>query len=148
MGADMLERDDLSVYIVAGVPKSFKRKLQAFVAEEAKSAAGEVMLLEDGFADWVVSRLADEKRPRSNRTPASKALWSAFSALSAARYHLQHSEEEERVRELRQKVEELWRETSPMFPDEGAADADDADAEGAAAGEGDESVSGEATGTA
>lgn len=122
MGADMLERDDLSVYIVAGVPKSFKRKLQAFVAEEAKSGNGEVMLLEDGFSDWIVSRLADEKRPRSNRTPASKALWSAFSALSAARYHLQHSEEEERVRELRQKVEELWRETSPMFPEEGVGD--------------------------
>lgn len=122
MGADMLERDDLSVYIVAGVPKSFKRKLQAFVAEEAKNDNGEVMLLEDGFTDWIVSRLADEKRPRSNRTPASKALWSAFSALSAARYHLQHSEEEERVRELRQKVEELWRETSPMFPEEGPAE--------------------------
>lgn len=129
MGADMLERDDLSVYIVAGVPKSFKRKLQAFVAEEAKSGDGEVMLLEDGFADWVVSRLADEKRPRSNRTPASKALWSAFSALSAARYHLQHSEEEERVRELRQKVEELWRETSPMFPEEGVEEEAEAEAE-------------------
>ena len=34
MGAEMLERDDLSVYIVAGVPKSFKRKLQGFVVEE------------------------------------------------------------------------------------------------------------------
>lgn len=129
MGADMLERDDLSVYIVAGVPKSFKRKLQAFVAEEAKSGNGEVMLLEDGFSDWIVSRLADEKRPRANRTPASKALWSAFSALSAARYHLQHSEEEERVRELRQKVEELWRETSPMFPEEGLAEEAEAEAE-------------------
>jgi hypothetical protein len=96
------------------------------------------MLLADGFADWVISRLADEKRPRSNRTPASKALWSAFSALSAARYHLQHSEEEERVRELRQKVEELWRETSPMFPEEGAAEegaADDQGEEPAADGE-------------
>lgn len=119
MGAEMLERDDLSVYVVAGVPKSFKRKLQAFVAEEAKGGNGEVMLLDEGFADWVIAKLLDEKRPRTNRTPASKALWSAFSALSAARYHLQHSEEEDRVRELRQKVEELWRETSPMFPDEG-----------------------------
>ena len=127
MGADMLERDDLSVYIVAGVPKSFKRKLQAFVMEEAKNDNGEVMLLEDGFTDWIVSRLVDDKRPRSNRTPASKALWSAFSALSAARYHLQHSEEEERVRELRQKVEELWRETSPMFPEEGPAEENEAE---------------------
>lgn len=124
MGADMLERDDLSVYIVAGVPKSFKRKLQGFVAEEAKGGHGEVMLLEDGFADWVISRLTDEKRPRSSRTPASKALWSAFSALSAARYHLQHSPEEEtRVRSLRNQVEEIWRELSPMFEqDEPAAE--------------------------
>src|SRR5690606_31835785 len=131
MGADMLERDDLSVYIVAGVPKSFKRKLKAFVAEEAKNDNGEVMLQEDCFTDWIVSRLGDDKRPRSNRTPASKALWSAFSALGAARYHLQHSEEEERVRELRQKVEELWRETSPMFPEEGpVADEEGTEEEG------------------
>lgn len=119
MGAEMLERDDLSVYVVAGVPKSFKRKLQGFVAEEAKTDEGQVMLIEDSLADWIISKLADEKRPRSSRTPASQALWRAFSALSAARYHLQHSEEEERVRELRQKVEELWRETSPMFTSEG-----------------------------
>jgi hypothetical protein len=117
VGAEILERDDLSVYVIAGVPKSFKRKLQAIVAEEAK-ADGQVMLIEDSLADWVISKLADEKRPRSSRTPASKALWRAFSALSAARYHLQHSEEEERVRVLRQRVEELWRETSPMFADE------------------------------
>ncbi|HSJ05759.1 MAG TPA: hypothetical protein VK936_03585 [Longimicrobiales bacterium] len=119
MGAEMLERDDISVYLVAGVPKSFKRKLQAFVQQEAKGGDGQVMLVDDNLADWIVAKLADEKRPASSRTPASRALWRAFSALSAARYHLQHSEqEEERVRELRQRVEELWRETSPMFPNE------------------------------
>jgi hypothetical protein len=122
MGAEMLERDDISVYLVAGVPKSFKRKLQAFVQQEAKGGDGQVMLVDDNLADWIVAKLADEKRPASSRTPASRALWRAFSALSAARYHLQHSEEEEeRVRELRQRVEELWRQTSPMFPDEPAA---------------------------
>lgn len=133
MGAEMLERDDLSVYVVAGVPKSFKRKLQTFVTDEAKNGDGQVMLVEDGLADWIITKLVDEKRPRGNRTPASQALWRAFSALSAARYHLQHSEqEEERVRELRQKVEELWRETSPMFPEEGEDDSesdDEAEAE-------------------
>ncbi|HSJ25277.1 MAG TPA: hypothetical protein VK929_11435 [Longimicrobiales bacterium] len=120
MSAELLERDDISVYIIAGVPKSFKRKLAAFVAEEAKDDEGQVMLLDDALAEWVVSRLADEKRPSSKRTPASRALWRAFSALSAARYHLQHSEEdEEKVRELRARVEELWRETSPMFDETG-----------------------------
>lgn len=122
MGVEMLERDDLSVYVVAGVPKSFKRKLQSFVAEEAKNEEGQVMLVEDGLADWIVAKLLDEKRPKASRTPASQALWRAFSSLSAARYHLQHSEEEERVRELRQRVEELWRETSPMFAPEPEAE--------------------------
>ena len=127
MGAEILERDDLSVYVVAGVPKSFRKKLQALVEEESKTD-GQVMLVDDSLAEWVLSKLADEKRPRSNRTPASKALWRAFSALSAARYHLQHSEvEEERVRELRQRVEELWREHSPMFEETPPADMDDDD---------------------
>lgn len=118
MAAEMLERDDLSVYIVAGVPKSFKSKLQKFVEEEAKED-GDVMLLNQDLSEWVVARLRDEKRPSKTRTPASQALWRAYSALSAARYHLQNqSEEEERVRELRRRVEELWRELSPMFPDE------------------------------
>ena len=127
MGAEILERDDLSVYVVAGVPKSFRKKLQTLVEEESKND-GQVMLVDDSLAEWVLSKLADEKRPRSSRTPASKALWRAFSALSAARYHLQHSEEEERVRELRQRVEELWREHSPMFEDAPPpADMDDDD---------------------
>lgn len=126
MGAEILERDDLSVYVVAGVPKSFRKKLQALVEEESKTD-GQVMLVDDSLADWVLSKLADEKRPRSSRTPASKALWRAFSALSAARYHLQHSEEEERVRELRQRVEELWREHSPMFEETPPSDMDDDD---------------------
>lgn len=120
MSAELLEREDISVYIVAGVPKSFKRKLAAFVAEEAKEGEGGVMLLDEALTEWVVAKLADEKRPSSKRTPASRALWRAFSALSAARYHLQHSEEdEEKVRELRARVEELWRETSPMFDESG-----------------------------
>lgn len=120
MSSEMLERDDISVYLVAGVPKSFKRKLSGIVAEEAKENDGQVMLLDDALTEWLVAKLADEKRPASKRTPASRALWRAFSALSAARYHLQHSEEdEEKVRELRARVEELWRETSPMFDDTG-----------------------------
>lgn len=119
MGAEMLERDDISVYLVAGVPKSFRKQLQQLVAEQV-GENGDVMLVDDTFSEWVISRLADEKRPSSKRSPASRALWRAFSALSAARYHLQHSEgEEEQVRELRGRVEELWRQTSPMFDDDG-----------------------------
>jgi molybdopterin-biosynthesis enzyme MoeA-like protein len=114
MAAATLERDDLSVYVIAGVPRSFKAKLQALVQKETKSE-GEVVLIQNELAEWVISKLRDEKRPAKDRTPASRALWRAYSALSAARYHLQNQEEEERVRELRRAVEDLWREISPMF---------------------------------
>ena len=118
MAAAMLERDDLSVYIIGGVPRSFKAKLQKFVENEAKKD-GEIMLVDPEMTDWILSKLRDEKRPSKDRTPASQALWRAFSALSAARYHLQdQSESEERVRELRRHVEDMWRELSPMFDDE------------------------------
>jgi hypothetical protein len=124
MGIDVVERDDVSVYLVAGVPKSFKRKLQKFVEQEAKEG-GDIYMLEEELSDWVLARVRNEKRGGRDRTPATAALWRAFSALSAARYHLQHSpEEEERVRALRSQVEEIWRDLSPMFNDgEDQADA-------------------------
>jgi hypothetical protein len=129
MPAETLERDDLSVYVIAGVPRSFKNKLQKLVEKESKKS-GEVMLVGPEMTEWFLAQLRDEKRPSKSRNPASRALWRAFSALSAARYHLQNNaEEEERVRELRRRVEELWREVSPMFEtpaDELADDTEDA----------------------
>jgi hypothetical protein len=119
MAAETLERDDLSIYVIAGVPRSFKSRLLQFVRKESKKE-GEVVLVDSEMTEWMLSRLRDAKRPSRDRTPASRALWRAFSALSAARYHLQNQDTEERVRELRRKVEELWRELSPMFPDEAA----------------------------
>jgi hypothetical protein len=120
MGVDVVERDDVSVYLVAGVPKSFKRKLQKFVEQEAKEA-GDVYLLDEQLSDWVLAKVRNEKRGGRDRTPATAALWRAFSALSAARYHLQHSPaEEEKVRQIRSQVEEIWRDLSPMFPSEDA----------------------------
>jgi hypothetical protein len=117
MGIDVVERDDVSVYLVAGVPKSFKRKLQKFVEQESKEG-GDIYMLEEELSDWVLARVRNEKRGGRDRTPATAALWRAFSALSAARYHLQHSpEEEERVRNVRNQVEEIWRDLSPMFND-------------------------------
>jgi hypothetical protein len=117
--AEILERDDLSLYVIAGVPRSFKKKLRDFVEQESKKE-GDVMLVSDELADWLLARLQDEKRPKRSRTPASRALWRAYSALSAARYYLEdESSEEEQVRELRARVEQLWREVSPMFEEEG-----------------------------
>lgn len=115
MSAELLEREDLTVYVLAGVPKSFKRKLSKIIEEESKGNGG-VVQLDEELQEWVLAQLRDEKRQPRDRTPASTALWRAFSALSAARYHLQdHPEHEERVRELRRQVEDMWREISPMF---------------------------------
>jgi len=117
MSAEILEREDLSIYVIAGVPRSFKAKLRQFVQAESKKE-GDIVLIDSELAEWVIAKLRDSKRPNKMRSPASRALWQAFSALSAARYHLTNQgETEERVRELRRKVEELWRELSPMFPD-------------------------------
>jgi hypothetical protein len=122
LSAESLERDDLSAYVIAGVPRSFKRDLQQLVKERA-GEGGDVVQLDEAMTEWLVAQLLDDKRPARTRTPASKALWRAYSALSAARFHLEDdSAEEERVRELRRKVEELWREISPMFEAEGGTE--------------------------
>jgi hypothetical protein len=113
----MLQRDDLSVYVIAGVPKSFKKKLQKFVEKESKTE-GDVMLLDEEMTDWTVARLRGEKRRSHEQTPASSALWRAYRALSAARYHLQDQPLESRIRELRGQVEDLWLDTSPLHEEE------------------------------
>jgi hypothetical protein len=113
MASEILQRDDLSVYVVAGLPRSFKKKLAKFIDSESKSA-GDLMLLDEEITDWVISRIQGDKRRSHERTPASAALWRAYRALSAARYHLQGDSAESRVRELRGAVEELWRDKSPL----------------------------------
>lgn len=113
MASEILERDDLSVYVVAGVPKSFKKKLHEFVGHEAKDN-GDVMLLDEEMAEWLLAQVRGEKRRSHEQTPASSALWRAYRALSAARYHLQDQPVEKEIRELRSQIEELWRNSSPV----------------------------------
>ena len=113
MSLEMLQRDDLSIYIVAGVPKSFKKKFQKFVGSESKSE-GEVMLLDEEMTEWVLAQVKGEKRRSHEQTPGSSALWRAYRALSAARYHLQDQPIEASIRVVRDQIEELWRDTSPM----------------------------------
>jgi len=113
MAPEILQRDDLSIYIVAGVPKSFKKRLQKFVEMESKSD-GDVMLTDEEMTDWILARVRGEKRRSHEQTPGSSALWRAFRALSAARYHLQDEPIEGRIREIRDQIEELWREVSPV----------------------------------
>lgn len=117
MASEMLQRSDLSVYVVAGVPKSFKKKLGKFVDDESKTE-GDVMLLDDEMTEWVLARLRGEKRRTHEQTPASSALWRAYRALSAARYHLQDQPIEEKIRNLRDEIEELWMDTSPLHEEE------------------------------
>lgn len=117
MASEMLQRDDLSVYVVAGVPKSFKKKLQKFVGTESKSE-GDVMLLDEEMTDWVLARVRGNKRRSHEQTPASSALWRAYRALSAARYHLQDQPIEEDIRRIRDEIEILWRDASPLHREE------------------------------
>ena len=87
------------------------------------------MLLDEDMTEWVVARLRGEKRRNHERTPASAALWRAFRALSAARYHLQDQPMEDEVRDLRNRIEVLWRDVSPLHrivPNDDEPDEDDA----------------------
>lgn len=116
MSTEMLQRGDLTGYIVAGLPKSFLGKLRKLAESERDNA--EVIQLDEEMTEWLVAQLATEKRRPHERTPASAALWRAYRALSAARYHLQDRPEEEKVRDLRRLVEDLWRELSPQFKED------------------------------
>lgn len=114
MASEMLQRDDLSVYVVAGVPRSFRKKLQKFVDKESKTEGG-TMLLDEGLSEWVVAKLRGEKRRNHEQTPTSSALWRAYRALAAARYHTHDEELQKKVRRLRDEIEELWMDVSPLY---------------------------------
>jgi hypothetical protein len=116
MASEMLQRDDLTTYIVGGLPKNFLARLKKLAQDQSEGA--EVMQLDDEMTEWLVAQLRGEKRRPHERTPASAALWRAYRALSAARYHLQDQPEEVEVRKLRGLVEDLWRELSPQFGEE------------------------------
>lgn len=92
------------------------------------------MLLDDEITEWLVARLRGEKARSHEETPASSALWRAFRALSAARYHVQEDDAlEARIRSLRGEVEELWSLTRPRAAANDAEEAEggeEADEEG------------------
>ena len=123
MASEMLGRSDLTAYVVAGVPKSFAAKLKKLV--QGESSAGDVLPVDEELPAGLVANLQGEKRRPHEKTAASAALWRAYRALSAARYHLQDRPEEEQVRELRALVEDLWREISPQFQEEDEEEAEE-----------------------
>ncbi len=115
MAREWLERDDLSVFVVAGAPKGFNRRLKSYLQKELGQDT-ESLRLKDDLAEWVLARVQGEYRRDSQRSPASRALWRAFRALAAARYHLRGDEKREaELRKLRDQVEAYWVETSPML---------------------------------
>lgn len=123
MAHDWLERDDLSVFVVAGVPKGFNRSLQAFVKEEHGEEAASLRVRDD-LSPWLLARIRSRYRPQSATGPASSALWRAFRALSAAIYHLRgDTERAGALRQLRDDVEAHWTEVSPLHRREAAEDA-------------------------
>ena len=114
MSQEWLERDDLAVFVVAGAPKGFNRKLKAFLRKELGEES-ESLRLKDDLADWILARVKGSYRRDTKTSPASQALWRAFRALAAAKYHLRGYEDREAtIRRLRDEVEECWLETSPI----------------------------------
>jgi ribosome-binding ATPase YchF (GTP1/OBG family) len=107
MASEIFQRDDLSVFVVAGVPRSFKDTLTEAV-EEATSGSGDVRLVNRELAEWFLAKVRETARKSHERTRASAALWRAFRALSAARYYLRYEKLEKEVREVRNEIEELW----------------------------------------
>ena len=113
MSSDIFLRDDLSIYVLAGVPRNFKTTLSKLVEETAKGS-GEVKQVNGEMTEWFLAKLREDSRRSYERTPASAALWRAYRALSAARYHLQDKALEEQVRDIRNEIETLWNLVSPL----------------------------------
>jgi hypothetical protein len=114
---EWLEKDDLSVFVVSGVPNGFERDLKKRLQEDYGEDAS-LLRLKDTLEEWVVSRVRGEHRQERTRTPATKALWRAFRALAAALHHLRHEPDKEtEIRAIRNRVEELWHDAQPAAPD-------------------------------
>ena len=114
MAHDWLDQEDLSVFVVAGVPKGFNRKLSRFLEEE-QGAETPSLRVTDELSPWILSRVRGHYRKSSSQSAASKALWRAFRALAAARYHLRGDEDREgALRTLRDEVEAHWMGVSPL----------------------------------
>ncbi len=115
MASEFYQRDDLSIYVVAGVPRNFKSTIANLVKDATKDS-GDVKQVNEEMTEWFLAKLRENGRRSHERTPASAALWRAYRALSAARYHLQDKSLEDEVRGLRNEIEDLWNRVSPLSP--------------------------------
>lgn len=113
MAFEILQREDLSVYLVAGVPRGFEDDLCELVQRKSR-VSGAAKIVDNEGTEWVIAKLRENGRRRYEKTAASAALWRAYRALSAAKYHLQDPAAKDRVQALREQVECLWNAESPV----------------------------------
>jgi hypothetical protein len=113
MSEQWLEDGDVTVFVIPKVKKDFDEKLARLLEKEVGGPV-EPLRLDDDLTTWVADRAAGKKRSKGQKSPAAKALWRAFRALAAARYHLREDPKSEKeLRSLRDRVESLWMEKTP-----------------------------------
>jgi hypothetical protein len=113
MPHEWIETGEVTVFVVPKVKKSFDEGLAKLLKKEVGEKV-EPFRLDDDLTTWVADRTSGKRRAKGQRSPAAKALWRAFRALAAARYHLrQDPDGEKELRALRDQVEALWMEKAP-----------------------------------
>ncbi|MGD2121247.1 MAG: hypothetical protein PVJ76_05870 [Gemmatimonadota bacterium] len=113
MSEQWLEAGEVSVFVVPKVKKKFDEGLARLLKKELGEPV-EPLRLDDDLTTWVADRAAGKNRSKGQKSPAAKALWRAFRALAAARYHLKEDlDAEKELRALRDRVESLWMERAP-----------------------------------
>ncbi|MEZ4416028.1 MAG: hypothetical protein R3E10_09735 [Gemmatimonadota bacterium] len=113
MISDWIDRDDLTVFVVAGATKSFEKDTRDRLKKQADD--GEFLRLEGELAEWVIARVQGHKRSDRGRSPGTKALWRAFRAIAAAQYHFREdASKKAELRDLRNRIEQLWHDSSPQ----------------------------------
>ena len=103
-----LAKDRATVFVIPKVKKNFADALAALVEEETGQKVDPIRL-DDDLTEWAVTRVVGKARAKGQKKPSTKALWRAFRALAAARYHFREKPERQReVLELRDRIEALW----------------------------------------
>jgi len=123
MANEWLENDDVVFIVASGLPKNPSGPLRTLLQEKWEET--ELLVMDDELSEWALAKVRGKKRHKSKRGPASRALWRAFRALAAATYHLRGDEDTvEELKELRDRVETLWMDASPLFQDDEEEDDD------------------------
>jgi hypothetical protein len=113
MAGEWLEDGEVTVFVVPKVKKKFDEGLAKLLKKELGETV-EPLRLDDDLTTWVAERAAGKNRSKGQKSPAAKALWRAFRALAAARYHLREDPDAEKeLRDLRDRVEGLWMKKAP-----------------------------------